>query len=541
MRDAAGRADVEGVTPDPDETWAALLGLLQDHPAAQLNAVDEQGLFVPLPAPLRALGRTERIARSGIELVETADHGLLIDAWLQLLETGRASAVVRDKDDPSRRRQLHFLDLRARHGVLAAVAWTDGVHWVQPSSGSEPAPDRPRLGRVRKDRLGRFVEVDRDAEAMLGHGAGGLDGASSRDLVHPDDQAPAVSSWLDLLTVPGSHQRSRLRLACADGSWLWVDVVNHNRLDDPAYGCVVSDLVDVSAEMALRQDAQARERLLQRLAQALPVGLLQAAPSGEVLYTNDRVHELLGVPRRSSLAGQLAQLSGEDLPRALLAFAAAASSSADHDLQVEVLVPGGRRICTLSLHPLADDTGSGQAVLGCFTDITEGVTLRAELEQQATYDALTGCLNRASVLRRLDDQVRGSRAGRGCAVLFFDLDGFKGVNDTLGHAAGDALLREVADALHAAVRVQDAVGRLGGDEFVVACPGVRSAEDATALAEQVRAGLSTVRTVGASVGVAWTDEPTTPAGTLLAEADAAMYAAKRNRRAGAPVTLRASA
>ena len=516
---------------DPATAWSALLTALREQPAAELNAVDEQGLFAPLPPAMRALGHAEQVARSGIELVDPADHGLLIDVWVQALEQGSGDAVVRDVDAPDRRTRLQFFDLRAEHGVLAAVASPYGERGEEPA-GRTATDDVPRLGRTRKDSRSVFVGLDADAERMLGDPPGGLLGTSSRELVHPDDQGLAVSSWLEVLRSPGGSQRARLRMRRGDGDWLWVDVLNHNRLDDPAQACVVSDLVDVSEEMALREDVRARERLLQRLAHVLPVGLVQVDAAGEVVYSNERLHEVLGLAPQAALTEQLETVVPQDRRRVLAAFTTALRTQRDADLQIEVDAGGERRTCSVALRPVTDDDGAVEGVLGCLTDITESVRLRAELEQRATYDALTGCLNRAALLRGLARQLQDVAPGSGCAVLFFDLDGFKAVNDTQGHAAGDAVLRQVAAGLHGAARPRDAVGRLGGDEFVVACPGVPSAAEALLLAEHLRAHLVTpgLSGVSASTGIAWSDEAGTDADTLLARADAAMYRAKRTAR-----------
>jgi diguanylate cyclase (GGDEF)-like protein len=156
-----------------------------------------------------------------------------------------------------------------------------------------------------------------------------------------------------------------------------------------------------------------------------------------------------------------------------------------------------------------------------------------QLRHQSLHDTLTGLPNRALVLDRL--QVAFHRAARPrtpVSVLFLDLDGFKSVNDTLGHAAGDDLLVGVAERLRAAVRPGDTVGRLAGDEFVVLCdPG--SPADVTSLAERLAEVLREPYVLGqgavqvtASIGVGIA-EPDTDPERLLQQADAAMYRAKR--------------
>lgn len=156
------------------------------------------------------------------------------------------------------------------------------------------------------------------------------------------------------------------------------------------------------------------------------------------------------------------------------------------------------------------------------------------LASQANHDALTGLANRTLLLTRLSQSlVSTHQSGAHLALLFCDLDRFKMVNDSLGHAAGDQLLTDAAHRLAAAVREGDTVARLGGDEFVILCPDLPDREHGTMLAERIRAVLSQPYIidgkeafVGASIGVAFADDSTESAAELMREADVAMYRAK---------------
>ena len=107
-----------------------------------------------------------------------------------------------------------------------------------------------------------------------------------------------------------------------------------------------------------------------------------------------------------------------------------------------------------------------------------------ELERRATFDALTGCYNRGAILELLEREL-AREDGAGIGVIYVDLDKFKPVNDTLGHAAGDELLAGVAERLRELTRREDDVGRLGGDEFLVLLPDIRSSEVAMRVAERI--------------------------------------------------------
>ncbi|MFA9446010.1 diguanylate cyclase domain-containing protein [Egicoccus sp. AB-alg6-2] len=163
--------------------------------------------------------------------------------------------------------------------------------------------------------------------------------------------------------------------------------------------------------------------------------------------------------------------------------------------------------------------------------LRERESAAALLRHRALHDALTGLPNRASITERLEGAVeRAVTTGNPLVVLFLDLDGFKAVNDTLGHGAGDQLLAEVADRLRRNVRVHDVVGRLAGDEFVVVCePAPADASDlAQGLLDAVAAPFELElgdAIIGVSIGLATAHAGDTP-DSLLRRADEAMYRAK---------------
>ncbi|HEX5493358.1 MAG TPA: diguanylate cyclase [Mycobacteriales bacterium] len=184
---------------------------------------------------------------------------------------------------------------------------------------------------------------------------------------------------------------------------------------------------------------------------------------------------------------------------------------------------------------LHDREGQVTFYVASGTDVTEQRSKEARLRRLADTDPLTGLLNRTAFRRELEGAL-DPRAGAGAALLFCDLDDFKAVNDTLGHATGDDLLVSVARRLREAVRGHDVVARLGGDEFVILCPGL-GAEDTGRLA--LRVGETVERPhrldtgevlVGVSIGTALATAGVDP-DTALELADHSMYRTKANRRA----------
>ncbi|HKY76071.1 MAG TPA: EAL domain-containing protein [Acidimicrobiia bacterium] len=186
---------------------------------------------------------------------------------------------------------------------------------------------------------------------------------------------------------------------------------------------------------------------------------------------------------------------------------------------------------------IVDEAGEVTGMRGTCQDITERIEAQEALTHHALHDPLTGLPNRSLLLDRIEVALaRSARAGKTVAVLFLDLDRFKLINDSRGHAAGDVVLRAVAERLRGAVRPSDTVGRLGGDEFVVVC------EDA-AVWETTVLGERLIRTleepfqveggevfVTVSVGIAIAELAASP-DELLRDADVAMYQAKQRGRA----------
>lgn len=193
---------------------------------------------------------------------------------------------------------------------------------------------------------------------------------------------------------------------------------------------------------------------------------------------------------------------------------------------------------TISL--LKDESGMPMNYVGVFSDITDEKMEEDRLRHRASHDPLTGLPNRMLLQDRLEQNLAVARRQQGgLALLYIDLDGFKPVNDTLGHLAGDQLLQGVAQRFQACVRESDTVARLGGDEFVILLTGlaVESGETSAQIAGKILETLEEPfdlkgcpARVGASIGIALYPQDAATAQELMADADAAMYAAKRAGR-----------
>jgi len=526
----------------------ALDTLLRSHPEALVAALSPDGFRVPMPADLDLADQqvipvpVDRATM--IDLVAPADAMNVVAAWERAGRHGMAITTVHTRGAPDHPITLTFIDARHRYGVwVGAFTEQDGDSAGlrgDALAGPLMVPLRPRTATMHKSAHAIITGIDERATRMLGWTADQMVGNRSTEFIHPDDHERAVANWLEMLSKQQS-QRVRLRHRCQDGSWLWVETEHvYQGAEDPADIVVVAQMSDISDEMAAHEAVTRQEKLFRRLAESLPIGLLQVAEDGALVYGNSRLATILGVHSAATLDEHLATITEQDRTALASAFAEVLRHATDQTLEVDIQRPSTREVrrCSVSLIALTDDEGAPGA-LACVTDITDSARMREELRLKATYDELTGCYNRGSVMAVLD-QALADDESRQTAVIFVDLDQFKSVNDTLGHAAGDQLLELTAGTIRDLLRGQDIVGRIGGDEFLIVCQGLHEPAEALAIAERVGEVLR--RTVPlpagpvdlrASIGVACS-EPGISSDTLIAHADHAMYESKQ-RAEGQPV------
>ncbi|MBU0751441.1 MAG: EAL domain-containing protein [Gammaproteobacteria bacterium] len=192
----------------------------------------------------------------------------------------------------------------------------------------------------------------------------------------------------------------------------------------------------------------------------------------------------------------------------------------------------------LQISSVKDKQGEITHFVGTFTDITSLMDAQAHLEKLASFDSLTGLPNRGLLADRLNQSLsQAQRRDRLLAICFLDLDGFKAVNDTHGHAAGDALLREVAQRLSSTVRSGDTVARMGGDEFVLLLSDIKDVDELESALHRVLLAVGTPydlsgrpAQVSTSIGVTLYPFDDGDPDTLLRHADQAMYRAKQDGR-----------
>ncbi len=362
----------------------------------------------------------------------------------------------------------------------------------------------------------------------------------SASLVHPDDLDHRNSALEQARS--GSLARFRFRVRDVAGDWIHVDgafvpVPSRDAPDSKPSNkkqqleSIFAIFRDVTHEVE-QNELVLRFRAIAEVTTDI-VGI--ADLDGGVVYLNPAGRSFLG-PRALDVAhlSEFFEYVPAEYHRLLMNEALGAVMDGDAwqgDLELVRASDLTRVPMSAVVVGIRDSAGEITGLAVTYRDVSDRQELEAALVHAATHDPLTGLANRAELFRTLQTSLD---SGAPTAVLFFDLDNFKAVNDSLGHNAGDDVLQALAGRIRLAARGADVVGRLGGDEFLIICRGVSLSHEAWAIAEEV---LSTATVavdldgrehlVTGSIGISLSGSRVTTAATLIQEADIAMYRAKR--------------
>jgi diguanylate cyclase (GGDEF)-like protein/PAS domain S-box-containing protein len=509
--------------------WAAFLGR---EPAASVNKDgDLFDLVHREDRPAMAAAMTG--ALKGESAVYTADYRVRTEdgGWRWLRTVGqvikrdadgralRMSGTVADIDDRKRAEEA-LRDTEQRYRLLVELA-PDGV--IVHSNGgiieyANPAAAR-LLGATSPKRLA---------------------GMALEELVEPAYRERLRERLRYLHAGPGWLGFERRKLIALDGREIVVDGAGVSFLER---GRLVAQSVfrDVTDQARQNQALAEREQRFRDVAEASGEFVWEVDREWRYTYLSERAESVLGFVRAELLGRRPHELMPLGEERAVEAWLEknAAGGSAWRSLEYRSVTKSGAAIwLSVSAVAVRDPAGALAGWRGTAADITARKQAEARIESLATRDVLTGLPNRWLLSDRVGQAILAAARGRSqLALLCIDLDRFKLVNDSLGHAAGDALLRAVAERLGGTLRREDTLARLGGDEFVLLWNGMKSNEDAAALAQRVLAILARPFTVegrslnvGVSIGVAVYPSDGRDFLELLRNADAAMYYAKESGR-----------
>lgn len=305
---------------------------------------------------------------------------------------------------------------------------------------------------------------------------------------------------------------------------------------------------DITERKRIENAIAANEAKLRGITDNLPALVAHLDTNERFSFVNAEVREWWGKEPASLIGHTMREVVGEMFYARIEVMLKRALAGERLEFEVRRIVDGALRDAHSIFVPEFDTEGVVVGVFAMTTDITELKSVQRKLAQQARVDSLTSLANRMAFNEALPLMLaRAKRSGDALAVMYLDIDHFKAINDSLGHAAGDEVLCEFARRLQASVRTTDLVVRLAGDEFVVVLENVSGPDVARAVAEkiviQVSQPLFHVNdkplSITTSIGIVFhshSSPPTTPS-ELLARADGALYAAKaagRNRFEFAP-------
>jgi diguanylate cyclase (GGDEF)-like protein/PAS domain S-box-containing protein len=319
------------------------------------------------------------------------------------------------------------------------------------------------------------------------------------------------------------------------GTRVWIAVNARPVHDAGELVGAIATFRDVTLERAAADQALGNERQLLDALSSSGLAVATSNPNGHLLSANAAFCAMIGRNDEDVIGRHFSEFSGpEELPAQFEGVDRIGAGLTDQFQTTKTYLrpDGSRRHGIMNLVALRDRTGRLVRHVSVVHDITDQITTEATLIREASTDHLTGALNRRGLLAELDRLV-ADPASKPLLLGFVDLDGFKQVNDELGHHTGDLVLSEVATAIRSVVRQTDPVARLGGDEFVVVFPAAP-----IALADRLRSSLASAidsiriegldRVVSASIGIVAVDDGAS-ASEALHRADAAMYQVKKRR------------
>ena len=512
---------------------AGSAGAHQPPSAMELTAMHRDGHAVPIELMLASpQGPAEQVGLVALvrELVP-ADVGVLPTSLRVAVTEPFATEPTWAEAAP-----------RMLQGICDELGWDVGEFWLVDRDADvirwEHGWHRP------SPQLERFTALRRDIKIAPGRGLIGAVWKTGKPYWAADMRRDTRVSPSEL--VAGARLRSGGAFAIQQGSdivgvlaffsrrRIRLDRFRLERLDELAHD--LGNLIQQKrSEEAMRSSGQRIRAVLDHVVD----GLITFDEAGRIESFNPAAQGLLGYQEAEVIGKDLKLLIAESHQNEFLAQLRSSirpgkkqATSAVYETQARRKDGSGFPL-EFSINQVR--LGNGRLYIGLLRDITERKALTEALEYRALHDSLTGLPNRTFLVDRLEQMLLiGQRERQPRAILVLDLNGFKEINDTLGHQQGDRALQEVARRLRIMLRKADTVGRLGGDEFAVLPGGATDASRAILIAEKLlqaleppfQLGERTVE-VGASIGIAIYPDHGEDAATLARHADVAMYVAKR--------------
>ena len=361
------------------------------------------------------------------------------------------------------------------------------------------------------------------------------------DFVHPEDRELLYKAIDQVLTDQGLTASAQARFRNQDGDWRYLDCQCKNLVENPVLGGIIVTSRDITERRKVEAALKRERAFFQQLFRNSPAGIVILDNQDRVVDANSSFVDLFQF-EVSELAGQpLSDLIvPDDLKQEATELTDLVLEHQTVDRESERLRKDGTKVDVAILGYPIELAERKIGAYGIYSDITERKSFERKLFHEAFHDSLTGLPNRTLLTERLERSVRRAKRRRDYqfALLFIDLDRFKVINDSLGHAAGDELLIEMARRLENCLRPGDTVARLGGDEFNIILEDIQEVADATRIADRILNSLSRPFSVAdqevvssGSIGIAFSFSGYDSGEDLMRDADIAMYRAKSRGKA----------
>ena len=386
------------------------------------------------------------------------------------------------------------------------------------------------------DLEGRFVSGNAALERITGYSVAELIGVHFNEFIQPSAQELTQTNFDRALRgEPVTYETAGIH---ADGRPYYLEIIN---FPVSIKGEIVG-VYGICRDVTERKAQEAELHQLQRGIEASPHGVLMAdaqQPDHPVVYVNPAFCEITGYPREEVLGQNCRFLQGSDTdPEAIKAVRRGLEQRTDIDVTLLNYRKDGTPFWNhLLIRPVLNTYGECTHFIGIQQDITPQKEQEAKIRFQATHDLLTGLPNQAAFTETLEELIRHSAQTDSLAVLYLDLDGFKPINEGLGHPVGNRILQVVAQRLQAVMPEQATIARLVGDEFGIALPDRPDRSAIIELAQRILLSLGEpievdqqLVHISASIGIATNGDEVVQPHQLLQFADVALGRAKRQGR-----------
>jgi diguanylate cyclase (GGDEF)-like protein/PAS domain S-box-containing protein len=401
--------------------------------------------------------------------------------------------------------------------------------------------DRSSLRILFKDDQNRILRLNEPAARFMGHTADSATGKSGYELfpkvakrLHDEDLEAIKSGEARLGEIKDLGSVAEVEV------WGYADKIPYK---DPTTGedRILVIAADVTEQVKWALDLRHIEERFNLAIEMSSIGTWDWNILSGENYWSPRMKEIVGIDADAPVRGPSifeGRLHPDDVERVLDARSTHLNEKVPYSIEYRLRHENGEYVWVRTRgQAVWDDAGNPTRMAGTVEEITERVALEQRLAFLAHHDPLTGLSNRTFFAEQLDAALNRARRGEGFALFFLDLDGFKNVNDTLGHAAGDEMLKAVSDELRNCVREIDTIARMGGDEFAIIQASTETVEEVEVLAERILKTIGSAKKIdntqlvlGCSIGIAIAPGEGSDAVTLMRNADIALYRAKQDGR-----------